>query len=65
MAMMNPTMRKQAFPIASSITLLVCLPLIALADSPPGYYNSVDTTDSTTLRTTLHEVIDDHERIRY
>lgn len=47
------------------MTLLLCLPLIALADPPPGYYGTVDTTDSTTLRTTLHAVIDDHTRFPY
>ena len=36
-----------------------------LAGSPPDYYDSVDTTDAATLRVTLHEVIDDHTRIRY
>ena len=37
----------------------------ALADPPDGYYDSVDATDSTTLRTTLHAVIDDHTRFPY
>lgn len=27
---------------------------------PPGYYASVDTSNATTLRATLHAVIDDH-----
>ena len=58
--MMNPT----AHRIAAVVTLLWCLPL-ALAGPPDGYYDSVDATDSTTLRTTLHAVIDDHTRIRY
>ncbi len=35
------------------------------AQIPTGYYNSVDTTNSTTLRQTLHEVIDDHQRFPY
>ena len=37
----------------------------ALADPPPGYYDSVDATNSTTLRATLHAVIDDHTRYPY
>ena len=37
----------------------------ALAGPPPGFYDSVDTTDAATLRTTLHEVIDDHTRFPY
>ena len=38
---------------------------IAQADPAPGYYDTVDTTDATTLRTTLHDVIDDHTRVYY
>jgi endonuclease I len=36
-----------------------------LAQPPAGYYTTVDTTDATTLRQTLHEVIDDHTRYPY
>ena len=46
------------------MTLLWCLPL-ALADPPSGYYDSVDATNSTSLRTTLHAVIDDHLKFPY
>ncbi|MCG8404944.1 MAG: endonuclease [Phycisphaerales bacterium] len=35
------------------------------ADPPPGYYDSVDATDASTLRATLHNVIDDHTRFPY
>ena len=37
----------------------------ASAQIPPGYYDSVDTTSATTLRQTLHDVIDDHTRFPY
>ena len=37
----------------------------AQADPPAGYYDSVDATDATTLRATLHDVIDDHTRFPY
>jgi endonuclease I len=37
----------------------------ALADPPPGYYDSVDVSTPVTLRLTLHEVIDDHQRFPY
>ncbi len=37
----------------------------ALAQPPAGYYDSVDATDSSSLRTTLHDVIDDHTRFPY
>ena len=59
--MRNPTRHR----IAASVTLLWCLPLTTLADPPPGYYDSVDTTNAATLRATLHEVIDDHQRFPY
>ncbi len=36
-----------------------------LAQIPPGYYDTVDSSNSTTLRSTLHEVIDDHTRFPY
>ena len=39
--------------------------LTALADPPDGYYATVDATNSTTLRGTLHAVIDDHLRFPY
>lgn len=37
----------------------------ALAQEPAGYYASVDPTNATTLRATLHLVIDDHTKIPY
>ena len=39
------------------------LPLAAQA--PPGYYSGVDASNGNTLRATLHEVIDDHQRFPY
>ena len=32
---------------------------------PAGYYDTVDATNSTTLRATLHDAIDDHTKIPY
>ena len=65
MVMFNPNTRNRAFPIAVSVALLLCVSCATLADPPPGYYDSVDTTNPTTLRTTLHAVIDDHQRFPY
>ena len=48
-----------------SALVLACTAFAALADPPPGYYDSVDATDPTTLRATLHAVIDDHTRFPY
>ena len=36
-----------------------------LAAPPAGYYDTVDQTDATTLRNTLHQIIDDHQRFPY
>ena len=41
------------------------LPLLLAALPQGGYYGSVDDTNSSTLRTTLHELIDDHQRFPY
>ena len=35
------------------------------AQAPPGYYAGVDTSDAASLRSTLHEAIDDHQRLPY
>lgn len=45
--------------------LLSCLPESASANPPPNYYDTVDTNSATTLRATLHDVIDDHTRFPY
>ena len=37
----------------------------AQAQVPPGYYATVDETNGTTLRTTLHAIIDGHTKIPY
>lgn len=36
-----------------------------LAQAPPGYYDTVDTSNAAGLRSTLHAVIDDHTRFPY
>ncbi len=45
--------------------LVLCVVGQTFADPPLGYYDSVDATDSASLRATLHEVIDDHARFPY
>ncbi|RLB61740.1 MAG: hypothetical protein DRH08_13485, partial [Deltaproteobacteria bacterium] len=53
---------------------LILFPLIAFsfvlpgsveADPPAGYYATVDTSDSQTLRISLHDIIDDHTQYPY
>ena len=41
------------------------LTAVAVAQAPPNYYQSVDASSAGTLRATLHEVIDDHQRFPY
>jgi endonuclease I len=45
--------------------MIISIAAAALAEAPAGYYNSVDTTNSTTLRNSLHNLIDDHVRFPY
>jgi endonuclease I len=49
-----------------SLPILLCLwSLPAAAQPPAGYYSSVDASNPTALRSTLHAVIDDHIRFPY
>jgi endonuclease I len=53
--------------------ILICVQVLFIlvfsrpagADIPPGYYDSVDTSNASALRATLHAVIDDHTRYPY
>lgn len=53
----------------SMVQKSVVLPLLfvpaLIAQAPPGYYASVNTTSAALLRSTLHAVIDDHTRFPY
>ena len=58
------------FNSAEPVRFFLCFALTlavapAIADPPPGYYATADTTSSTTLRQTVHEIIDDHTRFPY
>ena len=44
---------------------LAVAPAALLAQAPPNYYQSIDATSAATLRATLHDVIDDHQRFPY
>jgi endonuclease I len=57
---MNP---RFSLPLATAI--LALLPALAGAQIPSGYYDTVDISNPTTLRQTLHAVIDDHLRFSY
>ncbi len=49
----------------SNLLVTLALAATAAAQAPSGYYDSVDTTSSQTLRVSLHELIDDHQRFPY
>jgi endonuclease I len=51
--------------IATRYLIALCLVPWTMADPPAGHYDSVDFTDPTTFRQTLHGVIDDHTRFPY
>ncbi len=58
-------MRRLALSFGAPLLGLAPLAGSAFAQAPAGYYSSVDATNSTTLRATLHAVIDDHVKIPY
>ncbi|MEM7354913.1 MAG: endonuclease, partial [Acidobacteriota bacterium] len=63
-----PGTKPQTPPIGRLVLGALALALAAapLAAQPPaGYYDTVDPSNATALRTTLHDVIDDHTRFPY
>ncbi len=53
-------------PVFSLLTAILAVGVgRVVAQPPPGYYDTVNATDATTLRATLHPVIDDHTRFPY
>ncbi len=48
-----------------ALVVLVAASAVAVADPPPGYYDSVDFSDLATMRQSLHDVIDGHTKIPY
>ncbi len=61
---MKPATHRGAFPVAASVTLLLCLPLVSFADPPPDYYDTVDfygpaddevTMDGRSMRSRVHD----------
>ncbi|NRA09672.1 MAG: endonuclease [Myxococcales bacterium] len=59
--------RLRAFALLGvSVAALLALPAQHIgADPPVGYYGSADTSSASALRTSLHEIIDDHQRLPY
>jgi len=48
-----------------ALLALFTLVAVGAAQAPPGYYDTVDSTNAASLRSTLHAVIDDHTRFPY
>ena len=61
---MRPSLRRLA-PAALCLLTLSLFALPAVAQPSATYYDTVDPTNATTLRQTLHDVIDDHTRFPY
>lgn len=58
--------RRNTYSCIAALTFtILSIATITQAAPPAGYYDSVDTTSSATLRTTLHNVIKDHTRFPY
>lgn len=51
------------------VLLALAVPLSTEAQTglspPPGYYVTADPSSAATLRATLHEIVDDHQRVAY
>jgi endonuclease I len=63
-------MTRNSLNPAASARLVLAILLVfttggALADPPAGYYDTVDFTNATTIRVTLHNIIDGHTKIPY
>jgi endonuclease I len=48
-----------------AVSMLLSLSTSLKAEAPTGYYDSVDTSSPQALHTSLHEIIDDHQRFPY
>lgn len=48
-----------------SLLILGAYSCLSIAQVPTGYYNSVDTTNPTTARNSIHNIIKDHTRFPY
>jgi PKD repeat protein len=61
---MTPGASRRLAWAGTALTLLLGWALPA-AGQPAGYYDGVDATNAAALRSTLHEVIDDHTKVPY
>jgi endonuclease I len=61
----NVGSRCQARSLTAMFAFTLCWAQNVSAGPPAGYYDTVDDTNSTTMRATLHDVIDDHLRFPY
>ena len=57
------SVRESVVVLSTAVLGAVAVASTALAQGPPGYYDSVVESDPSSLRATLHEVIDDPMRV--
>ena len=62
---MNRSQSPVLRPLSIAAALVTAAVVGAAQGPPPGYYDSVDTSDPIAMRTTLNAVIDDHQRFPY
>ncbi|TDR20497.1 endonuclease [Marinicella litoralis] len=48
-----------------TILIFIINPTLVLGQAPVGYYSTIDETNPTTLRNSIHNIIDDHTRYPY
>ncbi len=63
--MRNNARKTMLSTVVGGVAVLMLGATALRAQPPAGYYDTVDATDSTALRLTLHDVIDDHTRFPY
>lgn len=63
--MSDPRSLRAGSPIGLSMVALLAVAATVTADPPAGYYDTVDDSSPSALRSTLHAVIDDHQRYPY
>lgn len=62
---LNCIRKKLEIGFCLALGILLCTMAVTQAAPPAGYYDTVDSTDSDTMRDTVHAVIDDHTRFPY
>ena len=62
---MNLITFTKATGYAFGLSVCIAMSTLAYAVEPQNYYDTVDPTNTTTLKQSLHDIIDDHQRFPY